>query len=92
MATAETTAPETPAYGLPDTGARPERASSNPLARVVEDVRSELRARVPFPPGDTNFDFERTRRMAHDPLPILLGAYERYGPIFSPKSFCALPR
>ncbi len=80
MATTET---ETPAYGLPETDARPEPASSNPLARVLEDVRSERRARVPFPPGDTNFDFARTRQMAHDPLPILLRAYERYGPIFS---------
>ncbi len=83
MATTETEAPVTPAYGLPETDARPEPASLNPLARVLEDIRSERRARVPYPPGDTNFDFARTRRMAHDPLPILLDAYERYGPIFS---------
>ena len=83
MATVETQTPTAPAYGLAETDARPEPASLNPLGRVLEDIRSERRARVPFPPGDTNFDFARTRQMAHDPLPILLSAYERYGPIFS---------
>ena len=34
-------------------------------------------------PGDTVFDFARTRQMAHDPLPVLLPLYERYGPIFT---------
>ena len=83
MSTVETEAPQTPAYGLPETDSRPEPASFNPWARVLEDIRSERRARVPFPPGDTDFSFARTRQMAHDPLPILLSAYERYGPIFS---------
>jgi hypothetical protein len=83
VTTTDTQAPQAPAYGLPETDARPEPASLNPLGRVLEDIRSERRARVPYPPGDTGFDFARTRRMAHDPLPILLSAYERYGPIFS---------
>ena len=83
MSTVETEAPQTLAYGLPETDSRPEPASSNPWARVLEDIRSERRARVPFPPGDTGFSFARTRQMAHDPLPILLSAYERYGPIFT---------
>ncbi len=83
MPVAEPTAPETPTYGLPETDARPEPASLNPWARVLEDVLSERRARVPYPPGPNNFDFARTRQMAHDPLPLLLSHYERYGPIFS---------
>ena len=83
MATAETRVPQATGYGLPETEARPEPASMNPWARVLEDIRSERRARVPYPPGDTNFDCARTRQMAFDPLPLLLDAYERYGPIFS---------
>lgn len=83
MPVAEPTAPEPATYGLPETDARPEPASSNPWARVLEDVLSERRARVPYPPGANNFDFARTRQMAHDPLPLLLSLYERYGPIFS---------
>ncbi|MDX6583867.1 MAG: hypothetical protein QOI10_3051, partial [Solirubrobacterales bacterium] len=83
MATTEVEAPQTPAYGLPETDARPQRASLNPWARVLEDVLSERRARVPYPPGATNFDFARTTQMARDPLPLLLSHYERYGPIFS---------
>ncbi|MEZ5075847.1 MAG: cytochrome P450 [Solirubrobacterales bacterium] len=35
------------------------------------------------PPGPRNFSFARTHQAAHDPLPLLLGAYEEHGPIFS---------
>jgi cytochrome P450 len=63
--------------------ARPPQMSSNPLRRVAADVVEEWRGRGRFPPGPGNFSFARTHRIAHDPLPILLDAYERYGPIFS---------
>jgi cytochrome P450 len=63
--------------------ARPEPKSENPWLRVWDDIVSERRARVPFPPGDNDWDFARSKRMAHDPLSILLPLYERYGPIFS---------
>ncbi len=46
-------------------------------------MRGELSAHGSFPPGLTDFNVERTNRMSRDPLPILLGAYERYGPVFS---------
>ena len=36
-----------------------------------------------FPPGPGDFSLARTQQIAHDPLPILLGAYEEHGPIFS---------
>src|SRR6185437_15769107 len=36
-----------------------------------------------YPPGPGNFSFARTKQMARDPLPLLLGAYEEFGPIFS---------
>jgi cytochrome P450 len=78
-----------PGYGadvvisLPGGILRPEPMSANPVRRVVDDVVTERRATGAFPPGPSDFDFKRTRKMAHDPLPILLSLYERYGPIFS---------
>ena len=82
-ATDTTTPPAQPGYGLPESSARPEAPSWSPLPRIWGDIVSEVRANVPFPPGDTNFDFERTKRFAHDPLSVLLPMYERYGPVFS---------
>ncbi len=57
--------------------------SSNPVRRLAGDIVGELRSNGSFPPGDTDFNLARTHKVAHDPLPILLSAYERYGPIFS---------
>jgi cytochrome P450 len=82
MTTVDTPTPPA-TYGAPDSEARPEPASDNPWIRVWGDFISERRARVPYPPGATDFDFGRTRRFAHDPLSILLPLYERHGPIFS---------
>src|SRR3954451_4938745 len=73
MATVDTSAPV----------ARPPRMSANPLRRVVADVYEEWRERGKFPPGPTDFSLARTHQIAHDPLPLLLGAYEEHGPIFS---------
>ena len=83
MAVPDTTTIDPPAYGPPDSDARPEQASWNPWPRVWEDIVSERRARVPFPPGPTNLSIARTQQMANDPLSLLLSNYERYGPIFS---------
>ncbi len=57
--------------------------SANPVLRVAGDVAAEWRGRGRFPPGPGNFSFARTHQVAHDPLPLLLGAYEEHGPIFS---------
>jgi cytochrome P450 len=59
----------------------------NPLGIMFEDLRSEWSANTPFPPGDTRVNLARTRRFAEDPLPILLDAYDRYGPIFTIRLF-----
>ncbi len=83
MSTVEADPVAPPSYGPPDSDGRPEPASYNPWLRVWEDIRSERRARVPFPPGPNRFDPKLTKRMAHDPLPVLLANYERHGPIFS---------
>jgi cytochrome P450 len=73
MATVDTMAPV----------ARPPEMSGNPVRRVVGDFRDEWRERGKFPPGWTDFSWARTHQIAHDPLPLLLGAYEEFGPIFS---------
>jgi cytochrome P450 len=73
MATVDTTAPV----------ARPPEMSGNPVRRVVGDLWEEWRERGKFPPGRTDFSWARTHQIAHDPLPLLLSAYEEFGPIFS---------
>jgi cytochrome P450 len=73
MATVDTTAPV----------ARPPEVSGNPVRRVVGDLWEEWRERGKFPPGRTDFSWTRTHQIAHDPLPLLLSAYEEFGPIFS---------
>jgi cytochrome P450 len=57
--------------------------SSNPLRRIGGDLAAERRISVPFPPGWTRPSVSLTRRMATEPLPVLLAAYERFGPVFS---------
>jgi cytochrome P450 len=73
MATIDTTSPV----------ARPPEMSGNPVRRVVGDFVDEWRGRGKFPPGRNDFSWVRTHQIAHDPLPLLLGAYEEFGPIFS---------
>jgi cytochrome P450 len=62
---------------------RPPQMSANPVRRVAEDVAAEWRGRGKYPPGPSDFSWARTHQIAHDPLPLLLGAYEEHGPIFS---------
>ena len=78
MATIDTTTATPATYGPPDSDARPEPASWNPWLRVWDDLISERRARVPFPPGPNRFDFPLTKRMAHDPLPVLVNSVLRH--------------
>jgi cytochrome P450 len=59
----------------------------NPLAVLMSDLRDERSATVPFPPGETRPSLPRTRRFANDPLPMLLDAYERFGPVFTLRLF-----
>jgi cytochrome P450 len=62
---------------------RPPQMSSSPLRRVAGDLAVEWRGRGRYPPGPKGNTFARTYRMARDPLPILLSAYEEWGPIFT---------
>jgi cytochrome P450 len=63
----------------------PVTLSPNPLRRVAEDVRAEIRVRRrgSYPPGPQDFNMGRTLQAASDPLPLLLALYEEHGPIFS---------
>jgi cytochrome P450 len=54
---------------------------------MLSDLRDERSASVPFPPGETRLSLARTRRFAEEPLPMLLEAYERFGPIFTLRIF-----
>lgn len=67
--------------------APPPPVTTNPIARLLDDLKAERAATVPFPPGDTKPDLVRTRRFADNPLPVLLDAYERYGPVFTLRIF-----
>jgi cytochrome P450 len=72
---------ETPSRRVPP----PKQLSANPVIRVLDDVRAEVkvRARGTYPPGPQSFSFGRTLAAARDPLPMLLSLYEQHGPIFS---------
>jgi hypothetical protein len=61
----------------------PAPISCNPLRRLVGDLVAERRTEVPFPPGEKWFSIRRTRAFALYPLPLLLDAYERFGPVFT---------
>ncbi len=61
----------------------PPPASLNPVDVILNDIRLERGATVPFPPGPTNFSMARTNRMVNDPMPMLVEAYQRYGPVFT---------
>jgi cytochrome P450 len=65
----------------------PPPLSFNPVRRLSDDLLSERRAEVPFPPGETWFSVRRTRGFSEDPLALLLDAYERYGPVFTMRVF-----
>ena len=56
---------------------------TNPVHRIASDLSAEHRADVPYPPGELGFSLPRTMRVVREPLPLLLGSYARYGPVFS---------
>src|SRR5436305_14075278 len=72
MATLDTTAPV----------ARPPEMSGNPVRRVAGDLWEEWRGRGEFPPCRADFSWAPTPQIAHAPLPLLLSAYQHFGPHF----------
>ena len=65
----------------------PAPVSFNPVRRLAGDIIAERRVEVPFPPGEKWFSIKRTRGFALHPLPLLLDAYERLGPVFTMRVF-----
>src|SRR5271155_4139805 len=65
----------------------PPLLDTNPFATVFGDLREARAATVPSPPGDPRSWPARPRRFADDPLPLLLDAYERFGPVFTLRLF-----
>ena len=59
---------------------KPPPRSSNPFRRVAGDLVSEWRGHGRFPPGRFDLSVARTHAAAHDPLPLLLGAYDGSSP------------
>lgn len=73
-----------PPLARSNTGLRPPRLRhENPFRILIQDLADERAAAVPYPPGDTHFSLTRTKRFIDEPLPLLLDAYERHGPIFT---------
>ena len=57
--------------------------STNPVRRLLSDLRAERAAQGPLPPGITGFSIPRTRRFERDPLGMLLDLERRFGPVFT---------
>ncbi|MBJ7329203.1 MAG: cytochrome P450 [Solirubrobacteraceae bacterium] len=56
---------------------------TNPLIRIAGDLVDEVRVNGNYPPGDKLPDLLRTLKFGGNPLPMLLKAYEKYGPVFT---------
>ena len=90
---AKTGRPASFAVKLPRHGhGRLDGADRNPPAAALRQPvpcaspttsRSRWRGRGKYPPGPRDFNWARTKQVARDPLPLLLGGYEEFGPIFS---------
>jgi cytochrome P450 len=63
--------------------ARPAPLETRVSRALLQDILDDRAISEPFPPGLSMLGFAKTRQMARDPLPILLDAYERLGPVFS---------
>ena len=57
--------------------------STSPISRARREWVAERARNASYPPGDLNLSLARTRGFARNPLPILLDAYERFGPIWN---------
>ncbi len=69
--------------------ASPSPRTTNPLRRIRDDLIAERRAvrRAPLPPGPTGWSPARDLRARREMLELLLESYERYGPVFTLRTF-----
>jgi cytochrome P450 len=63
----------------------PEPAPS--IARALSELYAELRDRPQLPPGEMSFSLARTHRLQRDTLRLMLELYERYGSVYTIRSF-----
>lgn len=70
--------------------APPPLEHENPLLMLLSDLRRQRSPEVTFPPGDFDFSMSRTMKFSEDPLPVLLDAYDRFGPVFTLRVFHGL--
>lgn len=63
--------------------APPPPVTTNPVARIVDDLQRQRRITTPFPPGDLQGSMRRVVALNRRPLSLLLDAYERHGPVFT---------
>ena len=61
----------------------PAPVSANPFGVLLRDLQYERAVTAPFPPGPTTFSMARTGRLVRDALPLLMEAYQHYGPAFT---------
>jgi cytochrome P450 len=63
--------------------------TTNPLIRIRDDLAAERRAvrRIPLPPGPKGWSPARDLRARRAMLDLLLENYERYGPVFTLRTF-----
>jgi cytochrome P450 len=61
----------------------PASVSFSPWRRLAADLREQRQIEAGLPPGPRSYSLRRTRRFLVDPLPILLSAYEEFGPVFT---------
>jgi cytochrome P450 len=62
---------------------RPARIETRVSRALLDELRADWAISERFPPGVGTLGVAQTRQIARDPLPIILGAYERFGPVFS---------
>jgi cytochrome P450 len=76
-------------YPFPVSIAGPLPRTSNPLIRIRDDLVAERRAvrRAPLPPGPKGWSPARDLRARREMLELLLENYERYGPVFTLRTF-----
>ncbi len=60
---------------------------SHPLAVVVGDLMEQRSAGAVYPPGELGFSLARTKRFYEEPCALLVAAYERFGPVFTVRTF-----
>jgi cytochrome P450 len=63
--------------------APPPAAAPNLSQRIRADLVAQWRSRGSYPHGDMSFSAARTRAFERHPMPLLVDAYERHGPVFT---------